>query len=360
MDVGRPVRARIALAVLAALSAGGLRAQMPASPVRYVEARQQSVASDVILPGTVESRMASTVASEVAGLVIELSAREGDTVRRGQPVAKLRRENLELRLAESRADLKETAARLQLAQRSLDRSRELFDSGVVSQQQLDDAASEAEAWQGRMARIEAQIARLEDDLERSRIPAPYNGVVVAEHVAVGEWVDVGDAVVEMVATDELEIVTALPERYFRAVSVGMPVVVTFEALPGLRVEGRVSSIVPRADGQARSFPLKVLVANVEGRIAAGMLARLALAAGGERPATVVPKDAIVRGSGAPVVYVIGEDDTVQAVPVSTGAATGEWIAIEGEVAPGSRVVVRGNERLFPGQKVAPQRLEGAG
>jgi hypothetical protein len=75
---------------------------------------------------------------------------------------------------------------------------------------------------------------------------------------------------------------------------------------------------------------------------------------------VVPKDAIVRGSGAPVVYVIGEDDTVQAVPVSTGAATGEWIAIEGEVAPGSRVVVRGNERLFPGQKVAPQRLEGAG
>ena len=357
---GRTVRSgAIAAAVLVGLAATGT-AQMPPSPVRYTEARQETIATAVVLPGTVQSRMSSVVASEVAGLVVELAAREGDRVRRGQPVAKLRRQNLELRLEESRAALKEAAARLQLAQRSLERSRELFESGVVSQQQLDDAASEAEAWQGRVAQNEAQIAQLEDDMTRAHIPAPFTGVVVAEHVDVGEWLDVGGAVVEMVATDELEVVTALPERYFHAVHVGMGAVVTFEAVPGLRVEGQVSSIVPRADGQARSFPVKVLIANPEGRIADGMLARLALAAGREQPTTMVPKDAIVRGGGSPVVFVIDDDDTVRQVAVTPGVASDEWIAVEGAVAPGTRVVVRGNERLMPGQKVVPQPLEAAG
>ncbi len=343
--------------LLGASAAIATMAQMPPSPVRYAEARQQTVPSNVVLPGTVQSRTASVVASEVAGLVVELAAREGETVKKGQPIARLRRSNLELRLAESKAELKESAARLQMARRSLERSRELFDSGVVSQSQLDDAASETEAWEGRVARSEAQIARLEDDLTRSRIPAPYEGVVVAEHVAVGEWLDVGGAVVEMVATDELEVVTALPERYFHSVYLGMAATVTFEAVPGLRVQGEVSSIVPRADGQARSFPVKVLVANPEGRIAAGMLARLALAAGGERPATFVPKDAVVSRGPASMVFVIGDDETVQSVTVTTGAADGDWIAVEGAIRPGTRVVVRGNERLFPGQKVVPEKLD---
>ncbi len=346
--------------LLGASTTAATMAQMPPSPVKYSEAEQRAAPSSVVLPGTVQSRTASVVASEVAGLVVQLAAREGEAVKRGQSIAKLRRSSLELRLAESKAERKESAARLQMARRSLERSQELFDSGVVSQSQLDDAASETEAWEGRVARSEAQIARLEDDLARSRIPAPYDGVIVAEHIAVGEWLDVGGAVVEMVATDELEVVTALPERYFHSVSLGMKVTVTFEAVPGYRVQGEVSSIVPRADGQARSFPVKVLVANPEGRIAAGMLARLALAAGSERPATFVPKDAIVSRGPARMVYVIGDDETVQAVTVTTGTADGEWIAVEGAVMPGSRVVVRGNERLRPGQKVVPEKLGSVG
>lgn len=331
--------------------------EMPPAPVRFAEARNHVVRSEVVLTGTVIARTSSLVASEVAGLVVELRAREGDAVRRGQSIARLRRQTLELRLDESRAELKESEARLELARRSLERSRELFESGVISRQQLDDAVSESDAWEGRVEQSQAEIARLEDELERSRIPAPFTGVIVAEHVDVGEWLDVGDAVVEMVSLDDLEVVTALPEHYFERVKVGNPVRISFEALPGLVVEGAVSAIVPRADAQARTFPLKVRIANPEGRIGVGMLARLAFVAGAEQPAVIVPKDAVVGRLGDSLVYVIGEDDTVRTESVSPGRGIGSWIAVEGAIRPGDRVVVRGNERLRPGQTVTAEREE---
>jgi RND family efflux transporter MFP subunit len=329
----------------------------PPAPVRYTTARLHQVRGEVTLPGTVTARTSSVVASEVAGMVTHLLVREGESVRRGQSIARLRQQTLELRLAQLEAELKEAQARLDLADRSLGRSRELHDSGVVSQQQLDDAVSESEAWQGRVDSAQAQIDRLEDDLERSRIPAPFAGVVVAEHVDVGEWLDVGGAVVEMVSLDDLEVVTALPERYFERLTKGTAVRLTFEALPGFVVEGEVSAIIPQADRQSRTFPVKVRVANPEGRIAVGMLARLAFAAGSEHDAIIVPKDAIVARMGSSLVFVIDSDNTIATKTVTTGAGVGGWIVVEEGLAEGERVVVRGNERLRPGQTVQAEEEE---
>lgn len=332
---------------------GPLLAQsgMPPAPVRYTEVIERAVRGEVILPGTVAARTSSVVASEVEGLVVELLAREGETIRKGAPIARLRRQTLELRLAEARAALKEAAARLELAVRSLSRSRELSDSGLISQQQFDDAISESDAWEGRVDQSRAEIARLEDNLERSRIPAPFTGVVVREHVAVGEWIDVGGAVVEMVSLADIEVVCMVPGSYLRAIALGSEVRVSFEALPDLEVVGKVSAIIPRADPQARTFPVKARIQNPEGQIGVGMLARVVFVAGVERSALMVPKDAVIRRGSTERVYVIDSEDTAQAIAVTTGEGLGEWIAVEGNLRTGQRVIVRGNERLRPGQKV---------
>lgn len=342
------------LAVAAAAQGPG---NMPPAPVRYAEAQRHELRGEAILPGTVAAHTTSLVASEVEGLVVELRAREGDTVRRGQTIARLRRQNLELRLDEAQAQLKEAEARLDLAARSLERSRGLADSGVISQQQLDDAVSEAAAWEGRVEANKAEIARLEDDLSRTTITAPFDGAVVAEHVDVGEWVGVGDPVVEMVSLIDLEVVSAVPEQYFAAIQRGDTVRVTFEALPYLELEGTVSAIVPRADARARTFPVKARIQNPDLEVGVGMLARVAFPVGRPQPATIVPKDALVGRRGEEAVFVIGDDDTVQRVPVTTGAASGVWVAVESGVEPGQKVVVRGNERLRPGQKVSGEPLE---
>jgi RND family efflux transporter MFP subunit len=349
--------ARWLAGALALVSAATVAQEIPPGPVRYTEAREHPVQRTVNLSGSVESSTVSLVASEVEGMVIDLRAREGDTVRKGEALAGLRTTAMELRRGASAAQLKEAEARLRLAERSLARSQELFDSKVLSQQQLDDAFFEMTAWQGRVEQLTAEIARIDHDLERCIIRAPFAGTVVAEHTEVGEWVAVGDAIVELASLSRLEVRVEVPERYFHSMRKGGKAEVTFDAIPGYKVDGAVDTIIPRADPRARTFPLKVALRESNGAIGVGMLAQVSMPAGDTVRAVVVPKDAIVGDGDGQHVFRIGADSTVERVAVQTGEGVGDWIVVRGGIEAGQRVVTRGNERLFPGQPVSGEPLE---
>lgn len=329
----------------------------PPAPVRYTEARQASLRRSIDLTGSVESRRSSVVASEVEGLVEKLAAREGDRVAKGAPLVELRRQNIALRLEAMQGQLKEAEARQQLALTSLDRSEGLFEESIISQQQLDDAASEYEAWQGRVAQLQADVARLEDDLARTVVRAPYAGVVVEEHVAEGEWLQAGGEVVEMVDFRDLEVTVEVPESYFAGLSTGDKAAIEIRAIPGFEVEGEIRAVVPRADARARTFPVKVAIPNPEGTIGVGMLARVKLPVGEPEEAVVVPKDAVVSQGSERIVFRIGEGEVLERLSVETGTSQGVWVAVNGGIEPGDRVVTRGNERVFPGMTVNPELLE---
>jgi len=330
---------------------------MPPSPVRVTEAREHNVQRTLALPGSVEALNTSIIASTVDGLVVEFAAREGLRVKAGDKLAQIRSTTLELRLEALRASHKEARARLKLAESNLARAKELFDAQVVSRQQYDDAQSEFTAWQGRVESLEADIARFEDELDRCTIRAPFDGVVVRERTEVGQWLAVGAPVAEVQSLHVVEIRVDVPERYFPDLRLGATVNVSFESLPGFRAQGRLIAIVPRADPQARTFPIKVRVSNESGRIGVGMLAQVAFPAGEIYRATVVPKDAVVRRGPRDIVFRLNGDNTVEEVAVETGTGVGVWVEVRGGVRPGDKVVTRGNERLQPGQSVVPSPIQ---
>ena len=346
-------------ALVTGASITGLAAQpgMGPSPVRYTEAREHLLRRTVRLPGTVESVSMSLVASEVEGLVMELPAREGMRVEKGAILARLRSTNLELRLRATESELREAEAREQLAERELERARDLFKDELFSQQQLDSAEFEYNARVGKVGQLQADMARLKDDFERSTIRAPFDGVVVVEHTEVGQWIEVGGPVVELHALSRLEVVVEVPERHFGDIRLGTTAAVFVESIDGLDVEGRVTAIIPRAIPQARTFPVKVRIPNPNRRIGIGMLTQVALPIGEEYLATIVPKDAVILQGGQRLVYVIGDDNTASVLLVKAGAGAGEWIAVDGPLEPGARVITRGNERLRPGQPVIGEPLE---
>lgn len=340
------------------VAAAGVWAQgPPASPVRYTEAREHPVRRTLRLPGTVESPTVSLVASEVGGVVEEFPVREGQRVEKEAPLAKLRTESLELRRSAAQAQLKEAESRLKLAERNLERARELFDAKVVSQQQLDDAYYEATAWQGRVEQLTADIASINLAIRQSTIRAPFSGVITRERTQVGSWIGVGDPVVEMMSLEVFEVRLDVPEQYFSGMRVGAAARVSFPSAQGLEVPGQVSALVPKADPQARTFPLKVRIPNRGGRIGAGMLVEVALPAGNSYRATVIPKDAVVRRGAQDFVYLMNGDNTVSLVPVRTGEGVGAWVEVQSGLSSGQKVVTRGNERLRPGQVVAGEPLE---
>jgi RND family efflux transporter MFP subunit len=329
----------------------------PPANVRYTEAREHTLRRTLALPGSVEAQTSSTVAATVAALVVEFPAKEGMRVKAGDVLARQRSTTLELMLASQRAALKEAEARWKLADSNLKRSKELFDAGVVSRQQYDDAQSEQNAWVGRTDSLKADIARIEDDIGRTTIVAPFAGVVVRERTEIGQWLAIGAPVVDLLKIDELEIRIEVPERHFAALRMGAAATVTFESLPDLTVRGRITAIIPQADPQARTFPVKVTVANGRGYIGAGMLAQVSFTAGEVYRATMVPKDAIISRGPQKLLYRVNGNNTVEEVAVETGAGSGGWIEVNGPVRPGDKVITRGNERLAPGMGVTATPLE---
>lgn len=343
--------------LLLSLGATAAPAQGPGGsvPVGFARALERDVRQSVELTGSVESRSASVVAASVAGVVIELAAREGERVRRGAALVRLRPDDARRRAASAAGELDEARAGLRLAEGRRERAEGLFADQVISRQQLDDALSEYEASVARVTRLEADLARFEDEVERTVIRAPFSGVVVEERVAVGEWVSPGSPVAYVVDPDDLELAVEVPEQFFGGLRAGHPVRVAVPAL-GAVLEGEVRAVVPSADPRARTFPVKIALHNPKTRVGVGMLASVALPVGEPRPAVLVPKDAIVGGGATNFIYLLSAESQALRVDVEVGPASGNWVAVVGDVEAGDAVIVQGNERLQPGQPVSGREL----
>jgi len=164
--------------------------------------------------------------------------------------------------------------------------------------------------------------------------------------------------------DTVEVEVRVPEISVAGLEAGADVRLEFDAAPHHTWIGRVARIVPQADVLSRSFPVQIALENtiVDGApvLRGGMLARAWLPVGRSESVTVVPKDALVLGGSAPMVFVVDGQNpaapssigTVRGVPVELGAAVGGNVAVRSDLVPGRLVVVRGNERLRPGMAVA--------
>jgi RND family efflux transporter MFP subunit len=210
------------------------------------------------------------------------------------------------------------------------------------------------------------VNRLKDQLKKHTVVAQFSGYVTAEHTEIGQWLKTGDPVAEVAALDEVEIVAQVVEQYIPHVRVGMEVSVEIPAIGRGPLEGVVSAVVPQADVQARTFPVKVRVKNQlsdDGPLVkSGMYARVMLPTGERQLALLVPKDALVLGGAQPVIFIVNlaspdaKQGKVQPAPVQLGVSEGSMVQVRGGVAAGQLVVVQGNERLRSGQDVIVQRV----
>lgn len=329
----------------------------PPSPVRVAEIRNQTVQRSVTLVGTVEPWKRSTVASEIGGLVEAFPVEEGMAVKRGQVLAVLRTDTLKIRLNAALASHREAQTRYEQARKDLERVKRLFAKELVTQKEFDDAVAQESALRQRLAQLKAEILTVRDQLTKSRILAPFEGWITEEFTEVGQWVDEGGGIVELVDLSRVQVEVPLPERYVSEVHVDDPVSARFDGLPNHQAQGRVLSVVAQADRSARTFPIKVELPNRDLAMKSGMVSRVTLRIGTPYEALVVPKDALVLRGGREFVFVV-QDGRVAQVPVTPVLHVEGVVQVAGELQPGMQVVVEGNERLRSGQAV--RLLETAG
>ena len=322
----------------------------PPTPVKVATVLNKQVQRSVSLVGTAEPRKRSLVASEVAGLVKAFPVKEGQFVNKGQLLATLRIDTFEIRLDSAVASHREAKTRYDQAQKDLERANLLFAKELVTQKEMDDALTQEGALEKRLSQLEAEIRLVQDRLTKSTIQAPFAGWITKEYTEIGQWIEEGGSVVELVDLSYVEVQVPLPEEYMREVRVGDPVVAVFDGLPGVEVKGKIFSIIAQADRAARTFPVKVQLANPDLHIKSGMVARVSLAVGAPYQAVVIPKDALVLRGGKEFAFIVA-NNTVSQVTVTPIAHFEDVVEVQGAIEEGMQVVVEGNERLLPGQSI---------
>ena len=322
----------------------------PPAVVEVSRVVQKTVAPLISLVGTGEAWLETVVASEEAGVVSKMLVQEGDRVKKDQVMCEQDDSQLKLKIEAAAAELEEARILQAQAERDWERQKRLFEINSVSEKAYEDAGFKVDASKKKVARLEANLGSLQDQLNKRIIRAPVSGYVVRRHCLVGQWLGEGNPAITLVVPDPILLMVPVPERYVPSIRKGEKAEVTFDALPDRTFKGDIDAVIPRADEAARTFPVRIKISNADGAIKPGMLGRATLPMGTPYKATLVPKDALVLSGTAKSVYVV-EDQTARLVPVETGAAHGDLIEVEGKLRAGQMVVVRGNERLRPGQPV---------
>jgi cobalt-zinc-cadmium efflux system membrane fusion protein len=205
----------------------------------------------------------------------------------------------------------------------------------------DIAAAEAE-----VQRLEAKAKRLREDIQKTTIRSPVSGFITQRYTEVGQWLERGGKVVDLVDLRTVFVRVPIHEKDMSRVRVGDEATIGLDALPNQPFTGRVKHIIPQADAASRTFPVKIEVANTpDSALKAGMFARVRLRTGTAQPSIFVPKDAVVRQPTGLGVFVV-QDDKAHMVPMKTGRTHDGLVEVlEGGLKPGDTVVVTGNETL---------------
>ncbi len=344
-DCGGVLRAASVGAIFLLVAAPATSQQERPSPVRVARAEVRELAPSVNATGIVRSRAAADLAASVAGR-LQWVAEPGTSVKAGAVVARLDTGELALARAEQAARVKRAQVNLTALDRELERLR--ASGNAVSRFNVDQAQSNRDLAEADLQVARALLAQTDDQLGRSRLTAPFDGVVSDRVHRAGEEVARGEIVARLVNPDELEIRLFVPLRHVRAIQPGHVVDVVADGRP---FTAAVSTIVPAGDPRSQSFEVLVKAPKVEGLLASGNTVQVRLPLGEPQRRLSVPRDAlIIRAEGLHVFRIDGEQ-RAERVTVKPGVADGDWIAVDGKLQAGDRIVVRGGESLRGKEKL---------
>ena len=324
---------------------GGGGFSMPPMPVETAEVLQAPVTDRFESVGTIEAGEAIDVVSEIDGVVVDMPFREGEQVLQGSLIAQLDDALLaaELARAEALRDQRRT---------TYERTKEVVDQAAGSAQDLDDAASALKV-------AEANLSYEKTRLQKTRILAPWNGIVSVRRVSPGAFVRAGQPITQLAAIHTIKVTFNAPERYLSSLRRGAAVTVSTTAFPGYELQGDIDVVEPALDANLRSARILARVRNPEGKFRPGMSANVSATLAERGAALVVPNEAVFVEGNQSFVFMVKPDSTVARQVLVLGSRQADVVEVLEGLAPGSRVVTAGHQKLFDGMKVMPVTSGGA-
>ena len=295
--------------------------------------------------GTVYFSRVSRVASEVEGLVEQVTFEEGDTIENGKPLVVLSASMLAASIDSTRAAYEQALVEQEQAEKNLKRIDPLYKEESVSEKVYDEYYYTVKSQEKRAASLKATMDRLLLEKEKKTIRAPFYGIIMDKQVEKGEWVSVGGTVAQLADNREIDVVIDVPATMLEYLEKDREVAISSN---GEMLTGRFINFAPKGDVATRTFSIKIRLKNTAGLIE-GMEARAVLPVDGKKTGLIVPRDAVINKFGQNVLF-LSENSAAKMVPVEITGYDGLLAGISGPgLAAGQAVVVKGNERLRDGQ-----------
>lgn len=352
-------------AVAAVWPAGsGAQTQEGVMRVRVDTVRSVPLAQTVSVIGRVVAQRQGEVAARINGPIEAYLVEIGDRVETGESLAVLdataleaRRDLYAARVSETRAALAARRAELDLARQEYQRLERLKTSAAFNQARFDDAQQRVVIAQAQVEQAETAIATARADLQlaeinlyNAEIRAPYAGVITARLSEAGAYVQTGDAMLRMIGDREMEVEAEVPFQYLAGLAPGVRVDITLD--DGTNHEARMRAMLPSENPLTRTRTVRFVpnFGPTKRPLAHDQSVTLQVPVGSADAVLSVHKDGVVKQRGEDMVYVV-VDGVAQPRAVELGTAVGSRFQVLGGLQEGDRVVVRGNERLKPGDPV---------
>ena len=372
------------LVVLAGLS-GAVFSFWNQKPLVEVVVAQKSTSSggrEALLnaSGYVTPRRRATIAAKITGRVTGVFFDEGTHVAENQLLATLDDADARKALNAAKADYEASKAaitdfevQLRNARIQLHRAEQLQSAGVETQEQLDNARTNADSLQAKIALAQSQVVSSETRIQEAQqavdnctIRAPYAGIVVSKDAQVGEMVSPVSAgggftrtgIATIVDMNSNEIEVDVNESYISRVQDGQPVTAILDAYPNWEIPSRVRTIIPSADRQKATVKVRISFLKLDPRILPDMGIKVTFLgaeqkkpAGADVASILIPQSAVHEDNGKKIVFLV-KDDKTERRAVTLGGSRGSDTEVIAGIGVGDTVVVKGPENLRDGQSVA--------
>lgn len=331
------------------LCSAAVVAQTPAEKVVSVaEVQQQVMLPHTMVTAQVQSRYQADVTAGVEGRLLWL-AEPGTQIKQNEVIARLDTTPLQLRVDEMNARISRADIQWKRLQKDAARLLELSKNNSVALTQLDQISAERDSAEAELKLLRAQLAQLQDQIDRSSVKAPFAGVVAQRFHHYGEDISRTDALVRLVNLNDLEVVVFAPLKYAAFLQQNQLLQVFHS---GGESQLPVRNLIPVSDMRSQTFEARIkvpeqLLANFQ----VGQLVSVAVPTAIARQQLLVPRDAVVVKSEGQFVFVVDKEQKAQQKPVQLGQGMGKLIAVDAELSAGEQIVIRGGDTLTPGDKV---------
>jgi membrane fusion protein (multidrug efflux system) len=310
--------------------------QMPPPIVEAESVAIGQVVRTVQAVGTLRANESITVSSEIAGRIERIGFDEGQRVEHGAAL-------VQLEDSVYQAEVQEKAANRALAELAYKRAEQLLEKRAASVEERDRTRALLQASEGSLALARAR-------LDKTRITAPFSGLVGLRQVSVGDYVAAGQALVSLSEIDALKVDFRVGEIHLPKVAPGQKIDITVDAFPDRRFQGDVYAIEPQVDINGRAVVVRARLPNPDLSLRPGLFSRVTLIVDTAADAILVPEDAIVPQGDRHFVYRV-EGGKAHLTEVEIGERHATRVEIRSGLARDAVVVTAGQLKLRDGVDV---------